>query len=206
MARISAKNTEKLDRQASAASRGTDHSAGITLPVPAIDGQAPSPLSSRTPDTGSRHLEALADRARDYVEAASSANTRRAYASDWKHFSAWCRRQGLSSLKADPQIIGLYITALASGTAERSGKPNSVSTIERRLSSLSWNYTQRGGERLDRKDRHIATVLAGIRNRHAAPPRQKEALLPEDLIAMLETLDRGTLRGLRDRAMLLIGF
>ena len=35
---------------------------------------------------------------------------------------------------------------------------------------------------------------------------QKEAILPEDLIAMLETLDRGTLRGLRDRAMLLLGF
>jgi len=49
-------------------------------------------------------------------------------------------------------------------------------------------------------------VMAGIRNRHAAPPRQKEAILPEDLIAMLETLPRGTLRGLRDRAMLLIGF
>jgi hypothetical protein len=45
--------------------------------------------------------------------------------------------------------------------------------------------------------------MAGIRNKHAAPPRQKEAVLPEDLIAMLETLDRGTLRGLRDRAMLL---
>ncbi|ESY85897.1 hypothetical protein X738_33270 [Mesorhizobium sp. LNHC209A00] len=49
-------------------------------------------------------------------------------------------------------------------------------------------------------------MLAGIRNSHAAPPRQKEAILPEDLIAMLETLDRGTLRGLRDRAMLLLGF
>jgi integrase len=48
--------------------------------------------------------------------------------------------------------------------------------------------------------------MAGIRNTHAAPPRQKEAILPEDLIAMLETLDRGTLRGLRDRAMLLLGF
>jgi integrase len=48
--------------------------------------------------------------------------------------------------------------------------------------------------------------MAGIRNRHAAPPRQKEAILPEDLIAMLETLDRGSLRGLRDRAMLLLGF
>jgi integrase len=48
--------------------------------------------------------------------------------------------------------------------------------------------------------------MAGIRNKHAAPPRQKEAVLPEDLIAMLETLDRGTLRGLRDRSMLLLGF
>jgi len=149
------------------------------------------------------HLDALADRARDYVEAASSANTRRAYASDWKHFCAWARRQGLDVLPPDPQVVGLYITALASGSA--SGGKKSVSTIERRLSSLAWNYSQRG-QPLDRKDRHIATVMAGIRNKHAAPPRQKEAVLPEDLIAMLETLDRGTLRGLRDRAMLLLGF
>jgi len=150
------------------------------------------------------HLEDLAGRARIYVEAASSANTRRAYAADWKHFNAWCRRQGLAVLPPDPQVVGLYITACASGTAG-GGKPAAVSTIERRLSSLSWNYTRRGLS-LDRRDRAVATVLAGIRNRHAAPPRQKEAILPEDLIAMLETLDRGTLRGLRDRAMLLVGF
>lgn len=155
------------------------------------------------------HLQDLTDRARGYVEAASSANTRRAYASDWKHFVAWCRRQNLSPLPPDPHVVGLYITACATGTASGSGrkdkKPNSVSTIERRLSSLSWNYAQRG-QPLDRKDRAIATVLAGIRNTHAAPPRQKEALLPEDLLAMLETLDKTSLRGLRDRAMLLIGF
>lgn len=30
--------------------------------------------------------------------------------------------------------------------------------------------------------------------------------MSEDIIAMIETLDRGSLRGLRDRAMLLIGF
>ena len=150
-------------------------------------------------------LQELADRARGYVEAASSANTRRAYAADWKHFCAWCRRQGFPAFPAAPQVVGLYITACASGTAERGGKPNAVSTIERRLSAISWNCAQRG-QPLDRKDRAVATVLAGIRNRHAAPPRQKEAILPEDLIAMLETLERGTLRGLRDRAMLLLGF
>jgi site-specific recombinase XerD len=169
---------------------------------------APSPALPTTMSETNRadrlpaHLEHLAGRARDYVEAASSANTRRAYASDWKHFASWCRRQGFSLMPPDPQTVGLYITALASG----SGKDKkTVSTIERRLSSLTWNFLQRG-QPLDRKDRHIATVMAGIRNRHAAPPRQKEAILPEDLIAMLETLDRGTLRGLRDRAMLLIGF
>ncbi|MBC7284739.1 site-specific integrase [Hoeflea sp.] len=151
------------------------------------------------------HLQDLTNRARGYVEAASSANTRRAYAADWKHFSSWCRRQNLSPLPPDPQVVGLYITACASGAAERGVKPNSVSTIERRLAAIGWNCTQRGMT-LDRKDRAIATVMAGIRNTHAAPPRQKEALLPEDLIAMLETVDRGTLRGMRDRAMLLIGF
>ncbi|MCW1410779.1 tyrosine-type recombinase/integrase [Rhizobium sp. 1AS11] len=151
------------------------------------------------------HLQELTDRACTYVEAASSANTRKAYGSDWKHFAAWCRRQNLSPLAPAPHIVGLYITACASGAAERGMKPNSVSTIERRLAAIGWNCTQRGTP-LDRKDRAIATVMAGIRNKHAAPPRQKEAILPEDLIAMLETLDRGTLRGIRDRAMLLIGF
>ncbi|WP_457154167.1 site-specific integrase [Mesorhizobium sp. P5_C1] len=165
--------------------------------------EAPSPALLR-PGVPTR-LERLADRARDYIEAASSANTRRAYASDWRHFASWCRRQGIEVLTPDPQIVGLYITACASGAGTGDKKPNSVSTIERRLSSLSWNYAQRG-QPLDRKDRHIATVMSGIRNSHASPPRQKEAILPEDLIAMLETLDRGTLRGLRDRAMLLLGF
>ena len=176
---------------------------GATDDLPAIVPSPPLPA----------HLQDLTERARTYVEAASSANTRKAYAADWKHFTAWCRRQDLSPLPPDPQVVGLYITACAggsvglpaSGKAERGKKPNSVSTIERRLSAIGWNCAQRGMP-LDRKDRHIATVLAGIRNKHAAPPRQKEAILPEDLIAMLETLDRGTLRGLRDRAMLLVGF
>ncbi len=169
------------------------------IPSPAL------PVSTRDTERLPGHLEALAERARDYVEAASSANTRRAYASDWKHFSSWCRRQGLAVMPPSAQTVGLYVTACASGTATGDKKANSVATIERRLSSLTWNYAQRG-QTLDRRDRHIATVLAGIRNSHAAPPRQKEAILPEDLVAMLETLPRANLRGLRDRAMLLLGF
>lgn len=148
-------------------------------------------------------LRDLADRARGYAEAASSANTRRAYAADWKHFAAWCRHHGLDAHTPDPQVVGLYISDCATGGGNR--KPNAVSTIERRLSALAWAFAQRGRP-LDRRDAHIATVMAGIRNQHAAPPRQKEAILPEDIFAMLDQLDRGSLRGLRDRAMLLVGF
>jgi len=176
---------------------------------PAADDLAHKQVSEAHSPALPAHLQDLTERARGYVEAASSANTRRAYAADWKHFTAWCRRQNLPTLPPDPEVVGLYITACASGgaigTAARGAKSNSVATIERRLSAISWNLVQRGMT-LDRKDRAIATVMAGIRNTHAAPPRQKEAILPEDLIAMLETLDRGTLRGLRDRAMLLVGF
>ena len=185
----------------------------------AADGAAPSPaLSLADPALSGRlpgQLDDLAERARAYVEAASSQNTRRAYAADWKHFGDWLDRQGFAPLPPDPELVGLYITACASGTVSgraggtaldnATGRKDAVSTIERRLSSLSWNYAQRGIA-LDRKHRAIATVMAGIRNAHAQPPRQKEAILPEDLIAMLETLERGTLRGLRDRAMLLVGF
>ncbi|WP_245418300.1 site-specific integrase [Cohaesibacter haloalkalitolerans] len=161
--------------------------------------------TSALPSSPQPHLAPLIDRARDYVEAASSANTRRAYASDWKHFVGWCRRNGVSATSGEPQTVGLYITALASGEATPTKRPAAVTTIERRLSAICWNYTQRGLH-LERKDRTIATILAGIRNRHAAPPHQKEAILPEDLMKMLDTLDAGSLRGLRDRAMLLLGF
>jgi integrase len=150
-------------------------------------------------------LENLADRARAYAKASSAANTNRAYGADWRHYLAWARRQNLAALPPDPQIIGLYIAAQASGAADSGGRASAVSTIERRLSALAWNFAQRGLP-MDRKDRHIAAVLAGVRRTHARPPIQKEAVLPEDLIAMLATLEFGDLRGLRDRAILLLGF
>lgn len=207
-------NAENHPQRGSARRQGAPAPVGISAPEPAAvgagasDGQTSSGAmvtAGAAALPAAAHLAALAGRARDYVEAASSANTRRAYASDWKHFLAWCRRQQLEPLLPDPQIVGLYITACASGSVATGGRANSVSTIERRLSALTSNYTQRGLV-LDRKDRHIATVLLGIRNTHGKPPEQKEAVLPEDLLAMLETLDRGSLRGLRDRAMLLLGF
>ncbi len=157
---------------------------------------------------GSGTLDRLVETARDYARQAASQNTLKAYAKDWAHFARWCRMRGADPLPSSPQLIGLYIADLAAqggkAPSQSASRPLSVSSIERRLSGLAWGYAQRG-ERLDRKDRHIATVLAGIRRKHARPPAQKEAILPEDLRDMLATLPHD-LRGLRDRAILLIGF
>lgn len=157
---------------------------------------------------GSGTLDRLVDTARDYAKASTAENTNKAYAADWKHFARWCRLKGTDPLPPSPEMIGLYLTDLAAptngGPSQSTSRPLSVSTIDRRLSGLAWNYAQRGFS-LDRKDRHIASVLAGIKRRHARPPVQKEAILPEDILAMVATLPFD-LRGLRDRAILLLGY
>lgn len=155
---------------------------------------------------GSGALDKLVDKARDYASKSTADNTNLAYKKDWDHFASWCRRKGAEPLTCDPQVIGLYITDLASPQdgALSAAPPLAVSTIERRLSGLAWNFKQRGLH-LDRQDRHISTVLAGIRREHAKPPVQKEALFAEDIIEMISTLPFD-LRGMRDKAILLIGY
>ena len=151
---------------------------------------------------GSGALDRLVETARDYARAAASENTLKAYAKDWAHFARWCRMKGAEPLSPSPELIGLYLADLASPQGKAPALL--VSTIERRLSGLAWNYAQRGTT-LDRKNRHIATVLAGIKRKHAKPPAQKEAILAEDIRAMVATLPYD-LRGLRDRAILLLGY
>ncbi|MEP0048995.1 MAG: tyrosine-type recombinase/integrase [Roseobacter sp.] len=151
---------------------------------------------------GSGSLDRLVDTARDYARQATSENTNLAYKKDWAHFSSWCRRRGADTLPPSAELIGLYIANCAA--PDNGSTALSVSTIERRLSGLAWQYQQRGFT-LDRKDRHIATVLAGIKRKHARPPVQKEAILREDILAMVATLPFD-MRGLRDRAILLLGY
>jgi integrase len=151
---------------------------------------------------GSGALDRLVETARDYARNAVSENTLAAYAKDWAHFTRWCRMRGAAPLPPSPDLIGLYIADCAAPPGPSPAL--SVSSIERRLSGLTWQYRQRGFS-LDRRDRHITSILAGIRRRHARPPVQKEAILRDDIVAMVASLPFG-LRGLRDRAILLLGY
>ena len=163
---------------------------------------ASDPITPPAAVPGSGGLDRLVETARDYAQGAVSEATRRAYATDWRRFARWCRLRGAEPMPPDPALVGLYLADLA---APATGAPAlSVASIERRLSGLCWSYTQ-AGTPLDRADRHIASVLAGIRRRHARPPVQKDALGAEEVLAMAATLAHD-LRGLRDRAILLLGF
>ena len=166
---------------------------------PRTRGANPPALPLRASALSGR-LAALAETAKTYARSAQSDNTQRAYSADWKMFASWLRRQGLSETPPDPEAVGLYLAA----QVERRGAELSVATLERRLSGIAWRYRQMGAP-LDIRDRHIATVLAGIRRRHGRPPAQKAAVFADELLAMLATLEMD-LRGIRDRAILAIGF
>jgi site-specific recombinase XerD len=143
------------------------------------------------------HLEEVAGRAKEYIGQAKAANTIKAYRSDWNHFAAWCQGQGLDPLPAAPQTVALYLTALAEAGRK-------ASTLQRRLSSISQAH-QMAGHDSPTRDIQVRTVWAGIRRSKGTAQTRKAPAVTQDVQAMVATLPDNLL-GLRDRALLLIGF
>src|SRR5215471_2261846 len=75
------------------------------------------------------HVAPAADRAQSYARNAKAPATRRGYASDWKMFSAWCERFGLSALPAEPRTVALYIADLA--------EKHKPATISRHMAAIA---------------------------------------------------------------------
>ncbi len=99
-------------------------------------------------------LQEIAIEAKSYIDNAKSENTRRAYASDWQDFSAWCGRQRLSALPAAPETVTLYVSALA-----RRCRP---ATISRRLASISQAHAVAQKDS-PTKSRIVRDAMQGIR-------------------------------------------
>jgi len=141
----------------------------------------------------------LEDAARAYVRASKSANTLRAYRSDLHDFEAWCTDQAVAPLPATPQTVSLYVSALA----ELSAKP---STIQRRLSAISQAHQLAGYTPSPTSDWLVRTTMQGIRRTLGTAPTQKTPVVTAELRRILVTCPDDTLAGLRDRALLIVGF
>ncbi len=142
------------------------------------DGKAslPAPLPAETEAQPlSPALRDLAETAREYASARSSANTQRAYASDWKLSPAGAEERLCGEREPNPQAVGLFLAASADG---KDMAAVAVATIERRLAAITTQYRSAGAP-LPRQDRHIVDVMAGIRRKHAKPRSRRRRSSPK---------------------------
>jgi integrase len=141
-------------------------------------------------------LSEIANRASEFSRQAKASNTIRAYRADWAHFTDWCKRHGQSSLPANPETVALYISDQAS--------THKAASITRRLSAVSQAH-QLGGFESPTKSAKVRLVMAGIRRTKGTAADAKTPVLVEDLKRMIARLPENLL-GVRDRALLLVGF
>ena len=132
-------------------------------------------------------LAPLAEAARDYARAATSQNTNRAYAADWRHYNAWvspakppCPAPGSASSRPLHRRLRL-----------RRGRAEAVLGRHHRAAALGAHVEFRPARRA-RSTARTGTSPPCWRG-SAAPKgarlEQKEAILPEDLMAMIATFE-----------------
>jgi integrase len=139
---------------------------------------------------------AALDAAKAYAQDALAPATRRAYAADWAHFAAWCRETGCPPLPAAPTAVAAYLAALA-GLYSRAALDRRLAAIghAHRLGELAWSAGHPA----------IRSTLRGIARQHGSRRRQAAALTSVELRKLVAVCP-GDLAGLRDRALLLLGF
>jgi integrase len=155
----------------------------------------------------------LLERTRANLDAAKADATRNAYASDWADFEGWCRQEGLAALPATPETIAMYVSDPYRIDAD-AGEINELraSTMERRLSAIAYAHHSAGLESPTRT-KVVREALEGLYRRQAIRAREQpnlrlrkaKPLTVELLCELVATCDRDSLRGLRDRALLVIG-
>jgi integrase len=151
-------------------------------------------LAPRSPD-----LEDLIEKARSFIHAAKSPATLRAYRTDFEDFTRFCAEHDLPHLPATPTTVAHYI-------ADRASSLRSA-TITRRLTSITKAHQAAGFEDSPSSSHHfvVSETLKGIRRSIGTAQEGKAPLLTSD-IRRIVTCCPETLLGLRDRALILVGF
>jgi integrase len=113
-------------------------------------------------------------------------------------------------MPAAAQSVIHYISELTRTPREKTRRPYSPATLERIIAAIRTQHAARNQPIPETKG--ARKVVAGYRKRlaeandPAAQPRKASAALPAVLARALGHLDRDTLKGKRDAALLLLGF
>jgi site-specific recombinase XerD len=153
-------------------------------------------LVSRSPG-----LDVLIEQAARFLEGAKAKSTRYAYARDLADFRLFTERHGFPYLPSNAQIVALYISGLAT-------RRLSVSTIRRRMAAITNAHKEAGFANSPTSPRQhyvVREVLAGIKRSLGTAQHGVDPLLADDIRKIVAaTPDK--LIGLRDRALVLVGF
>lgn len=146
-------------------------------------------------------LGAAIAKAIGHAERAVSPATEKIYQDDWAAFHLWCIDQGVPSLPAAPVLVAGYLAARAESLG-RSGLRLILAAIahRHRRAGLVWS-----------PDPAITSSLRGILRLQRRPVQPAAALTSTEIRLLLGACGddpggRAGLPGLRDRALLLIGF
>jgi site-specific recombinase XerD len=134
------------------------------------------------------------------IRLSKSANTIRAYKSDFNNFVEFCKKNNLNSLPSDPKTVSFYITQLSSNSK--------VSTLKRRLASISVIHKLKG-HYIDIKHPLIIENLMGIQRKKGVFQKSKNPILINELreiINIIEKINKNEFKKNRDKALILIGF
>lgn len=132
---------------------------------------------------------------------ARSDRTKALYRWGWRVFVQWCEAEGRAPLPADTATVASFIEFQAARTP-----PPAWSSIVVWLSAIStahrlarhWSPTH---------DPALADVVEGAKRKiGVASKRAKAPAAGGELTAMIDAIDRSTLEGKRDAAVLLVGF
>jgi site-specific recombinase XerD len=136
------------------------------------------------------------DQVREYIRASKSENTLRGYQCDWRGFCAWCEVRQLCPVPANPETVAAFI-------AESAGRLK-VGSVQRRLNAIAEAHKALG---LESPTHHpmVTNTMKGIRRTKGNAPAQKTAALIADIRAILDSTNAGLI-GIRDRALILLGF
>ncbi len=146
-------------------------------------------------DIKSLELETLKN-----LKNSKAANTLRAYQADFKDFSRFCAKNGLSSMPTEPKILSLYLTYLSA--------TSKFSTLKRRIASISVIHKMKGYY-LDTKHPIIMENLHGIKRVKGSNQKAKKPILINELKTIINIIDKvkqSENRKLRDRTIILLGF
>jgi integrase len=128
-------------------------------------------------------------------------NTQRAYDRNWDQFSAWCLGEGRVPLPATPQTLADYVVRLI-------GIGLAPATIDQVIGTVRSKHTDAGHDGTPNTKASLKLLRAYKREWADQGNRVRKAppLLLDGLRAMVDTCDLVTLAGVRDRALLLLGY